>query len=216
MNGNQGKEIQKNVRDAKGDWIMAQRLDSIGRRNGMFLKKNADKMSKTQRKKYPNWGDFNIGIKRPSLSQYNRDHIKTGTEHSRYGKHMSTKSKLKMSKTKKRLFREGKVKHPFPKGCKRPEFSLEKHWNWKGGLSFEPYSPEFNETIREIVRNYWGRICLLCGEPENKIKLDIHHKDYNKKHSQLTNLIPLHHRCHQFTNSNREFWIEYFKDVFSN
>lgn len=34
---------------------------------------------------------------------------------------------------------------------------------WKGGTSFEPYSPEFNEELKERIRQRDGYICQLCG-----------------------------------------------------
>lgn len=57
------------------------KLDSIGRRNGMFNMEISKKVHATLRKKYPNWGKFNIGRKRPDLSERNRKNIKRGKKH---------------------------------------------------------------------------------------------------------------------------------------
>jgi len=52
--------------------------------------------------------------------------------------------------------------------------------NWRGGLSFEPYPEEFNDRLKEKVRDLWGRKCALCDEEENEQKLDVHHLNGDK------------------------------------
>jgi len=74
----------------------------------------------------------------------------------------------------------------------------EKHWNWKGGISFEPYPPEFNDNLKEKIRRIDKHVCQICGI--NKIqlgyKLDIHHIDGNKNNNSFDNLISLCRECH--------------------
>jgi len=41
--------------------------------------------------------------------------------------------------------------------------SGEKHWNWQGGKSFEPYSTEFNNNLRRVIRERDNYTCQLCG-----------------------------------------------------
>jgi len=88
-----------------------------------------------------------------------------------------------------------------------------KHWNWLGGKSFEPYGLEFNEDLKEVIRNRDRRKCQICEKTElkNKRKLPVHHIDYNKQNNNPNNLISLCNRCHIKTNYNRKYWIEYFK-----
>src|SRR4030067_2613787 len=45
-------------------------------------------------------------------------------------------------------------------------FKREKHWNWQGGKSFEPYNLEFNKDLKEVIRNRDMRKCQLCGRTE--------------------------------------------------
>lgn len=87
----------------------------------------------------------------------------------------------------------------------------EKSSLWKGGISFEPYGLEFNEDLREVIRNRDRRKCQICEktELENDKKLDCHHIDYNKQNNNPNNLISLCRNCHQKTNFNREYWIKY-------
>lgn len=88
-------------------------------------------------------------------------------------------------------------------------FKLDKHWNWRGGLSFQRYPLEFNKK-REYIRNKFNRICQLCHQPEGKRKLDVHHIDYDKQNANELNLIPLCIACHMKTNFNRSYWMEFF------
>jgi hypothetical protein len=87
---------------------------------------------------------------------------------------------------------------------------------WRGGVSFEPYCPKFNESFKERVRNFFGRICVECGksEEENGKKLSVHHVSYRKDaccNSEITPLfVPLCHSSHTKTNHNREYWDEWF------
>lgn len=85
--------------------------------------------------------------------------------------------------------------------------SGEKAYQWKGGISYEPYCPKFNDALKEEIRDAFNRECYLCtaAEKNNKIKLCVHHCDYNKGQGcgQRWNLIPLCKRCHAKTNNYR-------------
>lgn len=94
--------------------------------------------------------------------------------------------------------------------------SLNKHPNWRGGLSFEPYGIEFNLKLKEIIRSRDGYRCRHCGitEEDSKRKLVVHHIDYDKKNNLERNLISLCNTCHSKTNYNRDFWRNLF-NIFS-
>lgn len=83
--------------------------------------------------------------------------------------------------------------------------------NWQGGLSFEPYPPEFNSTLKTEIRELYGNRCLLCNKKQSKRKHDVHHVDYDKENFGFVNLVPLCATCHRKTNFNRKQWMEYFK-----
>ncbi len=90
---------------------------------------------------------------------------------------------------------------------------LEKHPSWQGGKSFEPYGIEFNDKLKRYIRNRDGNKCMECMMPqaESKIKLPVHHIDYDKQNNHEDNLITLCNGCNLKVNYNREDWQEYFK-----
>ncbi len=99
---------------------------------------------------------------------------------------------------------------------KKGNFKLKNNPNWRGGVSFEPYSIEFNTSLKREVFIRDNSICQECGENRLWKKLDCHHIDYNKKNNTLMNLISLCPTCHSKTNFNREYWKNHFEDVMNN
>ena len=89
------------------------------------------------------------------------------------------------------------------------------HWNWQGGLSFEPYPLGWNKTYKKQIRERDNNQCQICGKLEIELKgfhkkLSIHHIDYDKKNIDPNNLISLCIPCHLKTNGNRDYWYAYF------
>ena len=84
----------------------------------------------------------------------------------------------------------------------------KKHYNWQGGISFEPYTPEFNGQLKESIKKRDNDTCRLYGENKG---LAIHHIDYNKKNNNEDNLITLCRSCNSIVNFNRLYWINFFK-----
>jgi len=84
--------------------------------------------------------------------------------------------------------------------------------HWIDGKSFEPYSIDWTDDLKESIRKRDNYICLLCGihQDELNYRLDIHHIDYGKKNTNFDNLVPLCRKCHIKTNYNRNWWIFYF------
>ncbi len=92
------------------------------------------------------------------------------------------------------------------------QFKIKGHPRFINGLYIE-YPNNFNEILREQIRNRDGRKCQLCGCPEIECrrKLDVHHMDYDKNNSNPNNLISLCIGCHQKTGASRPYWTNYFK-----
>jgi len=91
--------------------------------------------------------------------------------------------------------------------------SLNKHPNWKGGKSFEPYGTDFTDQLRYEVYKRFNYQCFICKLKMRKGngKFQCHHIDYNKENNVLRNLVLLCSKCHPMTNFNREHWIEFFR-----
>lgn len=93
----------------------------------------------------------------------------------------------------------------------RPGIRAENNPNWRGGVSFEPYCPKFNNEFKERVREFWGRKCGICGKTGKEYgkKLHVHHVNYEKMaccDNTPPLFIPLCNSCHTKTNFNRTWW----------
>jgi len=97
-------------------------------------------------------------------------------------------------------------------------FCGEKHPNWQGGKSFELYSLEWTNQLREQIRKRDKHICQLCGKKQKNDKriLDIHHIDYIKQNCTEKNLIALCRKCNIKVNTNRDYWYAYFTYIMEN
>lgn len=99
---------------------------------------------------------------------------------------------------------------------KQPKNSVDwkgkNHPHWKGGISFEPYSIDWTETLKRSIRERDNYTCRICNSYGNTV----HHIDYNKKNCNPINLITLCTKCHFKTNHNRRYWKQYFKQYADN
>lgn len=88
----------------------------------------------------------------------------------------------------------------------------ENNPNYIDGRKNLPYPIEFNESLKELIRNRDNRKCQLCGCPEieNCQRLSIHHIDYNKANLNKNNLISLCRSCSGEVNKNRDYWRDFF------
>lgn len=112
------------------------------------------------------------------------------------------------SKETKQKMKEAKINYiPWNKGLTCPQLSGENSYSWKGGKSFEPYCPKFNNRKKEEIRNQYNRKCYICGKDEKEnitktnrqLKLCIHHLDMDKEqrcNGKSWKLIPLCLSCH--------------------
>ena len=91
----------------------------------------------------------------------------------------------------------------------------KKSYLWQGGKSFEEYGMGWTNDLKNSIRKRDHYACQECGILQDKLsswnkKLDVHHKDYDKKNLCPDNLITLCRKCHVRTNINREYWKKYF------
>lgn len=153
-----------------------------------------------------------------------------GKNHPMFGKHHKNETIEKIRITKLRQYKEfPELKYRISKKLKGHKISeeqrkkrsermrLEKHPNWLGGKSFEPYDLNWTEQFRRRIRERDNQICMLCNIHREKLNyaLSIHHIDYNKLNSINQNCISLCKRCHTLTNYNRKYWIKLFQSLLS-
>jgi len=142
-----------------------------------------------------------------------------GKKNPNYGKQLSEETREKIGlklkgKTKTEEQRRKLRGHHHTEEAKRRIREAkkgEKNPNWAGGISFEPYCPKFSDTLKEEIRDKFGRKCFICPktEEEEGRKLSVHHVDYNKE--QGCNgvhwlLVPLCRSCNSKLNFNRDYW----------
>jgi hypothetical protein len=89
---------------------------------------------------------------------------------------------------------------------------------WLGGLSYKPYTSDFNKDLKNNVRSRDKYICQLCSKTEknNNKSLTCHHIDYDKDNSVESNLISLCVACNSKVNNDREYWSNYFSQMLLN
>ena len=140
------------------------------------------------------------------LSEKTRRRISEATKGEKnhmYGKHRSEKICKRISEANKgeRSYIYGKQRSEETKRKMSEGKKGEKNYNWQGGISYEPYCPEFNFSLKEKVRERYGRKCFLCGktEKEDGRRLSIHHIDGDKMqgcNDAPWMLVPLCMSCH--------------------
>jgi len=172
--------------------------------------------------------NYFYGKKHSDEAKQKMSEAQKGEKNYFYGKKLSKEHKQKISQAlkgkkksegHKRKLRELNMgeKNPFygkkhtKKHLEKMKLSVnrrEKHWNWLGGKSFEPYGLEFDDNLKEVIRNRDRRKCRICEktELENKEKLSIHHIDYEKRNNEPNNLTALCRSCHRKTEKNKDYW----------
>ena len=123
---------------------------------------------------------------------------------------LNDKSRKKLSNSLKKVIHTKEWNQKISetkKGISNYKIKGNKNPNWQGGKSFEPYSVDWTEDLKRAIRKRDRYTCQVCKkEPATSV----HHIDYNKKNSNLNNLITLCRKCHSKTNFNRKKWSKYF------
>ena len=154
---------------------------------------------------------------------------KVGPLHPAYGTKRTIKSKALMSeKAKARCTAEWKERNRIINKNRwlddkyRESHSGKNHPGWKGGVTYEPYCPLFNNKFKEYIRDKFDRKCFYCGKSESdnitssgiKQKLSVHHVDYDKVdicNGRSWPFVPLCITCHNKTNNgSRWYWFNKF------
>lgn len=85
-------------------------------------------------------------------------------------------------------------------------WKLNKNPKWKGGIKYEKYGMEFDEKLKNFIRERDNFECQLCKNKQTNKKLDVHHIDENKKNNTIFNLVSLCHHCHITLHNKKILW----------
>ena len=204
------------MRDKKGTFIKGHKIN-VGIYNGMYGKKawNAgltkhtdERIAKYSKKLIGRKGHtpWNKGLKNIHLSP--QTEFKKGQN---IGKnHPNWKGGLpKCIVCNKQLKKYG-AKH-----CYSHAKEGKLHPRYVNGNSKKPYSLEFSNYLKALIRKRDNHTCQKCGIKEKHYyrKLDIHHINYNKQDCNEKNLITLCQSCNNKANNNRNYWSTYFISI---
>lgn len=177
-----------------------------------FSEESKKRMSEAQKKRAPASDETRKKLSKANTGHVVSDATRKKIAESHIGIKASEDARQKMSEIRRGL----KLSEAHKKSISESE-SGDKHWNWQGGISAKPYCPKFNKSLKEEIREAFGRRCFLCGAPETKKKLHVHHCDYNKGQGcgQKWNLVPLCNRCHSKTGVHRHYYFNFLANYWA-
>ena len=103
--------------------------------------------------------------------------------------------------------------------CSIPYCEEHGIWYQRVKLKLPPrYCKKFNDDLKERVRTYFDKKCVLCGKTEydNGQALSVHYVNYDKKAGCNGNkilLVPLCRYCHRKVHGNKKYWQDYFEGI---
>lgn len=198
----------------KISWKKGKTLEEICKDNPEKVEEMKKKSSEIMKKRWKENPD--LGVHRGEENGMYGS-ARFGSKNPMFGKKHSKETKLKIGlkaigrkiseETRKKFI--GRI--PWNKGMEG--WSAGKlNGNWNGGSSFLPYSLEWTQERKKIIRERDHYTCQNCWKKwENgKKQFSIHHIDYNKLNCNPENLITLCQNCHNKTNGakNRKYFIE--------
>jgi hypothetical protein len=214
----------KNSQSHKGKpaWNKGKRMSEDARKKQIEILKNIPPPSTDTRKKM---SVAHMGKPCPENVREKLSKAMRGKRHSEEsknkmrelnkGKHLSEETRKKISESNKGRIHSEVSRKKLSKTNKR--LYLDKQWY--GSVKYfdgPQYCEKWNENLRERVRLFFDRRCVVCGKPEGENKLCVHHVNYNKNmccDDSPRVLIPLCSSCHSKTNYNREYWKTYFTNM---
>lgn len=105
--------------------------------------------------------------------------------------------------------------------CRAQDRVGEKHHNWQGGKSFEPYDRNWNNKFKKSIRERDGNMCMICNRHRDEFKraLDVHHIDGDKLNTIEKNCVSLCQRHHMIIEASGSkkftFWMPKFQKMLS-
>lgn len=164
----------------------------------------------------PRYRSFRRFCSRQCWGKYVKDNgLYIGENSPSFGREISKDVRLVMSERSKLLWQNSEYRRRNLVLLDKYRFEFgERNPSWQGGKSFEEYGQEFNDELRNKVRERDNHTCQECGYTEEQLgyTLSCHHIDYNKKNNRMDNLISLCRSCHSKTNwHSRDNWTKYYQ-----
>lgn len=165
------------------------------------------------------------GKKLSEATKKKMSEARKGEKNHHFGKVFSEDHKRKISEAKKGTKLSEETKRKMSKAQQG-----NKSYLWRGGISFEPYCPKFNNAFKEGIRDKFDRKCFICGkleieqmeqqknEGKRPYKLSVHHVNYQKNclcDDVVCKFVPLCISCHAKTNGDRSNWEQIIIDKLS-
>jgi len=202
-----------------------------GEKNPMYGKRGKDTpMFGRRGKDTPMFG--RRGEKNPMFGKHHSEESKKKNSESHQGRCHSEKTKQKLSKahlgkrhSKEDLWKMSEAllgeKNPMfgkhhSEETKRKQSEAErgeKASNWQGGISFLPYSFEFNRSLKRLIKQRDNKQCQNPYCEKKSFCLTVHHIDYNKGNSYPLNLITLCRSCNGQANFRRREWEVLYQGI---
>lgn len=92
-------------------------------------------------------------------------------------------------------------------------WSGENSPNWHGGISFLPYSYEFNKELKNKILSRDFHTCQNPDCWDKDTNLHVHHIDYDKWNNEEKNLITLCNSCNGRANARRSEHTSFYKSI---
>ena len=100
--------------------------------------------------------------------------------------------------------------------CKSCSVKGKLHPNYIDGNGYLPYSVEFTDKLRNVIKERDSYTCQCCGMTQKEHfkkynrDIEVHHIDYNKYNCEEDNLITLCKYDNIKANFNKDYWYAYY------
>ena len=154
-----------------------------------------------------------MGVPCPN-SRFGEDNSFYGRKHSKESKEKMRKSTIGQVCSEERKLKARAYRHTKEARLKISEANRgAKSTFWQGGIFKDEYPIEFNNILKDEIRDRDNHTCQECGVVEETLsyRLPVHHIDYNKNNNEPDNLVCLCRSCHAKTSFNRDDWTIYYR-----
>lgn len=182
---------------------------AMGNQNGLGYVHSKKSIRKVIESRYNNGKSWHSEETKQKMRKPRSEKAKQNMRGHKYPK--SKETRRKMSESHIGLYPSEETRHKM--SGSRPHTQGKKSHLWRGGISNLPYPFDFNEKLKELIRQRDNYICQLCGktEKEEVRNLSVHHIDYNKENCNPKNLITLCQSCNAKVNRGRIHWSKFFQ-----